>query len=99
MLASSGLPSIIEVKCLIDARFKIRIWGLSSFFLGLEVARSSKGNLSRRKFVLDVLTDTRFLGPHPAKTPTEQNHKHDSSTGELLSDATSYVDSLAGCYI
>lgn len=91
ILASNDVSSVHEFKNLIDALFKIKDLGPLKFFLGLEVARSAKGiSLCQRKFTLDVLTDSGFLGARPAKTPLEQHHKLDSSTGELLTDATSY---------
>ena len=50
-------------------------WQLK-YFLGIEVARSKHGVLlSQRKYVLDLLTETRMLGCKPVETPMEMNHK------------------------
>lgn len=65
--------------------------GPLKFFLGLEAARSSKGiSLCQRKFTLEVLHEPDLKGSRPAKTPMEQNHKLDSSSGDLLPHATTY---------
>jgi hypothetical protein len=46
------------------------------YFLGIEVARSSKGVfLSQRKYVLDLLAETGMLDCKPVDTPIVQNHK------------------------
>lgn len=96
ILASSDVATITEFKALIDAWFKIKDLGPLKFFLGLEVARSAKGiSLCQRKFTLDVLTDSGFLGAKPTKTPLKQHHKLDSTTGDLIIDATSYLRLIA----
>ena len=44
--------------------------------LGMEVARSKNGIfISQRKYVLDVLEETRMSGCELSDTPMEQNHK------------------------
>ena len=47
------------------------------YFLGIKVARSKHGIfLSKRKYVLDLLTETRMLECKPIDTPIEQNNKN-----------------------
>lgn len=51
-------------------------FGSLKYFLGIEVAKeSSRIFLCQRKYVLDLLTETRTLDCRPGDTPIEQNHK------------------------
>ena len=50
--------------------------GHLKYFLGMEVARSSKGILvSQRKYVLDLLHETGMAGCKPVDTPMDPNVK------------------------
>ncbi|GAA0167731.1 hypothetical protein LIER_22599 [Lithospermum erythrorhizon] len=50
------------------------------YFLGIEVAHSQQGIfLSRRKYTLDIISETSLLGAKPAAFPLEQNHHLGSS--------------------
>lgn len=51
-------------------RFHMKDLGTLKYFLGIEVARSENGiNVSQRKYVLDFLAETGFLGARPIDTP------------------------------
>ena len=53
------------------------------YFLGIEVAQSKHGIfLSQRKYVIDLLPDTRMLGCKRVETHIEQNHKLPENCGE-----------------
>lgn len=55
IVVGNDLDSIIVLKTFLDQKFKIKDLGDVKFFLGLEVARSSKGIiLNKRKYVLDI---------------------------------------------
>lgn len=61
------------------------------FFLGLEVACSSKGlPLCQRKYALDILNDNGFVGAKPISFPMEQNLHLTKSDGVLLSNPSFY---------
>ena len=56
--------------------FAIKNLGRMKYFLGIEVAHSkNRVLLSQQKYVLDLLTETRFVDCQLAKTPMEVNHK------------------------
>ncbi|KAI5349903.1 hypothetical protein L3X38_002794 [Prunus dulcis] len=58
------------------SKFKMKSLGDLKYFLGIEVARSKHGIfLSQRKYILDLLAETRMLDCKPIDTPSEQNHK------------------------
>lgn len=75
----------------LNNHFKLRNLGSLQYFLGLEIARSSKGiSICQRKYVLELLTDTGFLGNKLSSIPMEPNHslhKHDTP---FLPDAKVY---------
>ena len=61
--------------------------GNLKYFLGIEVAQSRAGiHLLCRKYSLEILEDTGFLGAKPSMFPIEQNLKLNEANGELLED-------------
>ncbi|XP_021897967.1 putative invertase inhibitor [Carica papaya] len=65
--------------------------GTLRYFLELEIARNDTGiTLCQRKYALDLLTETGYLGCKPSSTPMEPNLKISKDDGEPLCDITSY---------
>ncbi|XP_019430368.1 PREDICTED: uncharacterized protein LOC109337777 [Lupinus angustifolius] len=65
--------------------------GNLKFFLGMEIARTSKGiALYQRKYVLDLLSETCTLAAKPCTAPMDYNTKLHSSSGSPLPDPAPY---------
>lgn len=84
ILASNDSKAISDLTLLLNNKFSLKDLGNVKFFLGLEIARSSKGiSVSQRKYVLDILEDCGFFGAKPAKFPMEPNLKLSRDAGSL----------------
>jgi Reverse transcriptase (RNA-dependent DNA polymerase) len=82
---------IKRVKEYLKREFDIKDLGQLSYFLGIEIAHSSKGLfLSQRKYVLNLLKETGKVGAKPASTPMETNIKLGLENGEPLTDIGQY---------
>jgi hypothetical protein len=91
VLASNNDDAITQLIVFLNTQFKLKDLGPLKFFLGLEIARTSKGiSLSQRKYTLEILEDSGLLADKPSKFPMETNLKLSRSSGELLPDPTSY---------
>ncbi|KAL1342260.1 hypothetical protein AAHE18_09G145200 [Arachis hypogaea] len=65
--------------------------GRLKYFLGVEVARSSKEIFRcQRKYTLDIITEAGLLAAKPAATLCEENHRLASAAGPVLSDPSMY---------
>jgi len=61
--------------------------GRLRYFIGIEVAQSQEGIvISQRKYVLDILEETRMLDCKPVDTPMDRNVKLLLNQGELYSN-------------
>ena len=67
IIAGDDHTSIKKIKLLLQERFKIRDLGQLQYFLGLEIARNSKGiHISQRKYTSEILDrkSTRLNSSH-----------------------------------
>jgi hypothetical protein len=75
-----------EIKWLkekLGKAFEIKDLGHLRYFLGIEIARSSKGIvLSQRKYVLDLLIETGMLGCRPCCSWVDKNHQIHAYLGD-----------------
>ncbi|RVW23954.1 Retrovirus-related Pol polyprotein from transposon TNT 1-94 [Vitis vinifera] len=79
------------LKKLLTKEFEIKNLGTLKYFLGMEIARSKKGIVvSQRKYVLDLLNETRMLGCKPAETPMDTTVKLEESDGSAPVDKGRY---------
>lgn len=92
MILSGNDPTEISyVKRKLDELFKIKDLGFLKFYLGLEVARSSKGiSLCQRKYTLELLEDASLLACKPASTPMTTTVKLVKDDGHQHEDVASY---------
>jgi hypothetical protein len=91
LLARNNIEAVYTLKNSLHAKFKLKDLGNLKYFLGLEVARSTKGiSLCQRKYALHILSDSGMLGCKPVTTPMEQNLKLCQSDGDYLDDPSTY---------
>ena len=91
LIASNNVEVVNAFKVFLDDKFKLKDLGILKYFLGLEVARTKKGiNLRKRKFILELLSDTSLLASKPANVPMDQSTKFRSSMGEDVLDPSLY---------
>ena len=64
ILLTGNNPACVDsLKKLLDDRFGLKDLGSLRYFLGLEVARTNEGiSLNQRKYSLEILKDTGFIG-------------------------------------
>jgi hypothetical protein len=80
----------MKLKESLRKEFEVKDLGRLKYFLGIEIARSSKGiSLSQRKYTLDLLNDMGVTGCRTAPNPIDQNHKVTAQSGEFV-DKESY---------
>ena len=94
LIASNYVDAVSAFKPFLDNKFKLKDLGTLKFFLGLEVARTTKGiSLCQRKFTLKLLSDTRLLvllACKPSNVPMDQSLKLSSSSGDNVPDPSLY---------
>ncbi|XP_019184653.1 PREDICTED: uncharacterized protein LOC109179610 [Ipomoea nil] len=91
VIASANLKIIQEVKQQLSTNFQIKDLGPLKYFLGLEVARHSKGiAVCQKKYAIELLEDTGFTSAKPVYSPTVPSHKLSKDEGELLEDNNHY---------
>ena len=91
ILAGNDSIEIAAVKHQLDSLFKIKDLGQLKFFLGLEVARSSRGiTLCQCKYTLELLESAGLLACKPAVTPMNPSVKLSKDDGNPFPDVAAY---------
>jgi hypothetical protein len=76
VLASDFVDAINQFIQFLNNEFKLKDLGDLKFFLGLEIAQTSKGlSICQRKYTLEILEDCGLLAAKPSKFPMETNLK------------------------
>ena len=87
--------AISHLKTTLQQHFPITNLGALKYFLGIEMASSSKGLfLNQRKYVLDLLQDAKMMDAKPAPTPLDSKLKLDTTSEPLQS--LQYYQHLVG---
>lgn len=72
VIASNNSKGVEDLKKFLDSQFKLTDLGDLKYFLGIEVAKSSKGiSLSQRHYALELLSDIGYLGCKTRRTPLD----------------------------
>ena len=91
ILAGTSLTEFDELKLALDQTFRIKNLGQLKFFLGIEVARSSKGiSLCQRKYCLELLVDAKLTICKPANTPLDPSSRLHLDGGSAYHDVVAY---------
>jgi len=91
ILARNDKEDIKQVKEALNKTFKIKDFGDLRYFLGFEVARSKKGTMmNKRKYALELLTNTGLLPYKPTITPMDILAKFSSTRSLPFTDVHAY---------
>ena len=92
LLTGNNPDCVNSLKKLLDDRFGLKDVGSLRYFLGLEVARTDASiSLTQRKYALEILKDTGFLGSKLVKFLMEQNLRLSKFEEKLLADPGMYM--------
>ncbi|KAK6122738.1 hypothetical protein DH2020_043518 [Rehmannia glutinosa] len=87
LLTGSNESDIAHLKHYLDGLFTIKDLGYAKYFLGVEIARSEQGTyLCQRKYILDILRDTKMMDCKVASTPLPPGIKLIHGAGTPLSN-------------
>jgi len=76
VITSDNQNGITQLKKHFFHHFQTKDLGLLKYFLGIEVAQSNSSIvISQRKYVLDILKETRMLDCKPIDSPMDSNVK------------------------
>ena len=91
ILTGPNLALLQQLQVTLNAKFSLKILGPLKYFLGFEIAKSPQGLvLSQRKYTIQLLQDTGYMGSKPSKTPMDPRVKLDDQQEELLTDPSHY---------
>lgn len=92
IIASNTDADVDQLKVHLSHAFKLWVLGPLKYFLGLEIARSSRGiSVCQRKYTLSLLEDAGLLACKPSSIPMDPNAKLCLDSKEpLLDDPAAY---------
>ncbi|XP_058750279.1 uncharacterized mitochondrial protein AtMg00810-like [Vicia villosa] len=87
----NNLHIINQTKHLLHQHFKLKDLGSLKYFLGLKIARNSKGiNINQRKYTLDLLSTIGLLACKPSKTPMARDTRLAADKGTPMTEVTKF---------
>lgn len=91
VISGNDLDGISALKAHLHHHFEMKYLGLLRYFLGIEVASSSRGYLlSQSKYVADVIQRVKLTDSRTVDTPLELNVHYTSTDGVPLPNPTLY---------
>ncbi|CAM8878063.1 unnamed protein product [Rhodiola kirilowii] len=91
VITGNSATHVQKFIALLGERFSLKDLGTLSYFLGVEVARTSLGlTLTQHKYINDLLRRVNMLDAKPVSTPMADKPPLAKSSGTLLEDATEY---------
>jgi len=97
VLTGNDVEAMEKLQRYLATMFEMKDLGHLQYFLGIEVSRSNlRISLCQRKYVLDLLTETRMLTCKPVETPMEMNHSLEISSSKVLVDIGCYQLTTSG---
>jgi Reverse transcriptase (RNA-dependent DNA polymerase) len=91
IITGSDEQKIRLIKHQLRDKFDIKDLSYLKYFLEIEVAFSKKGLfLSQRKYILDLLKETRKIGCKPVSTPIDSRNKLNCEDGDALSNINQF---------
>ncbi|KAE8731219.1 Detected protein of unknown function [Hibiscus syriacus] len=91
VMTGDNTVELESLKNFLSNQFEVKDIGQLKYFLGMEVARSSKGIIiSQRKYVIDILKEIGLLGCKPVATPIDPNQKLEKEDGVEPVDKNRY---------
>ena len=91
ILVGTSLTVFDELKLALHQTFRIKNLGQLKFFLGIEVARSSKGiSMCQRKYCLEHLEDAKLTSCKRASTPLDPSSRLHQDGGSVYHDVAAY---------
>ena len=91
IIFGSDFVGIVDLKAYLNHHFHTKGLGTLRYFLRIKVTRSKIGvYLSKRMYVLDLLSETWMLNSRSVDTPTDYHVKLDADIGELFVDVEQY---------
>ncbi|XP_031251618.1 uncharacterized protein LOC116109531 [Pistacia vera] len=85
VLKGDSIDMINSTKQLLHSHFKLKDLGVLKYFLGLEVARSSRGiHLCQRKYALEFISESSLSASKPSAVPMDSTLKLTSVTYDDL---------------
>ncbi|KAG7590495.1 Retrotransposon Copia-like N-terminal [Arabidopsis suecica] len=91
MIVCNNDAAVEEFKEQLKSYFKLRDLGPAKYFLGIEIARSSTGiSICQRKYILELLSTTGFLGSKPSSIPMDPSVKFFKTGGKAIPNPEVY---------